>query len=207
MPKQQKKQRTSAAAIVRIRSENIGRLLVLAFRRFEEVMVERMRFHGFTDIRQVHTSLLRYVDLEGTRLTVIAERAGMHKQAVGQLASEVEALGYVRRVADPTDGRALLVQFTTKGRAFLKALPDIHEETQEGLTRIIGAKGMAALAELLIPIAAEQRRREERDQAAPNAVTEGQSALSSRGKRRGRKPRSLRPEVAQRQDFAVSADV
>jgi DNA-binding MarR family transcriptional regulator len=184
--------RAEQTALAKIRWQNIGRLLVLSFRRFEEIMVERMRFHGFTDIRQVHTSLLRNIDSDGTRLTEIARRAGMHKQAIGQLAAEFETLGYIRRTEDPTDGRASLVKFTTKGRALLEALPLIHKETHDQLVEIIGIDGISRLIELLSPIAEQQHEREEAALAGADRKIVAPRELSARGRRRGRKPRNPR---------------
>ena len=47
----------------------------------------------------------------------MAAKAGITKQAVGQLVDELEAMGYVQRVPDPTDARARLVVYTDRGRA------------------------------------------------------------------------------------------
>ena len=51
------------------------------------------------------------------RTTDIAARAGITKQAVGQIVDELEALGYVRREPDPADARARLVVYTERGKA------------------------------------------------------------------------------------------
>ena len=51
------------------------------------------------------------IDLEGTRLTDLADRIGISKQAVGQLVDELEDLGVLERVPDPDDGRAKLIRF------------------------------------------------------------------------------------------------
>lgn len=203
MPLRKSLAHTKSADLAHIRSENIGRLLVLSFRRFEEIMIERMRFHRFADLRLAHIALIRNVDAKGTRLTEIAARAGMHKQAIGQLAAEVERLGYTRRTTDPRDGRAVLIQFTTKGKALLDVLPQIHEETHQVLAEIIGKQGIAKLAELLMPIVAEQRRRGKSKRLRSYDRTEAPDpAPSARGKRTARKPRagrqgrSSRPELS-----------
>jgi DNA-binding MarR family transcriptional regulator len=186
--------RHSDKLLAQIRQENIGRLLMLSFRRFEEIVVARMRYHGFTDIRMVHTSLIRNIDLAGSRLTDIAARAGLHKQAMSQLASEFEHLGYIRRTADPTDARALLVQFTSKGRALLDVLPAIFEETHSELASIVGNERMRDLAEILTPIAAQQRLIEAQTLKANGTAAEiggqTQQQLAPTGRKRGRKPRS-----------------
>ena len=93
-----------------------AQLLIRAARLLNEHAIARIRQRGRGDVRVSHASLLPHIDLEGTRITEIARRMGVTKQAVNQAVSEIEALGLVRRKADPSDGRAKLVLFTAKGR-------------------------------------------------------------------------------------------
>ncbi|MFM7005174.1 MAG: MarR family transcriptional regulator, partial [Limnohabitans sp.] len=51
-------------------------------------------------------SITRHLEVGGTRLTDLAQRAGMTKQAMGTLVDQCEAWGMVRRENDPTDARA-----------------------------------------------------------------------------------------------------
>ncbi|HEX2145246.1 MAG TPA: MarR family transcriptional regulator [Glycomyces sp.] len=52
---------------------------------------------------------LRRLEEEGCRATELAQWSGQHKQVVGKLVDELEALGYVERRPDPADRRAKLV--------------------------------------------------------------------------------------------------
>jgi len=84
-------------------------------------------------------------------MTELARRAGVTKQAIGELIAQCEELGLVRRVSDPTDARAKLVKFTARGlewlEAFRAALVQAEAEMQEelGALRLDGLK--AALKE------------------------------------------------------------
>ena len=51
----------------------------------------------------------------------LAERAGMSKQAMGDLVDQCLAWGLVRREPDPLDGRARRIVFTEDGLAWLRA--------------------------------------------------------------------------------------
>jgi DNA-binding MarR family transcriptional regulator len=55
------------------------------------------------------------VDRRGTRLTELAARAGITKQAMMQVLDDLESEGYVRRQPDPRDARAKVVKLTAKG--------------------------------------------------------------------------------------------
>jgi DNA-binding MarR family transcriptional regulator len=54
-----------------------------------------------------------------SRLTVLAIREGVTQPAMTQLITRLEDAGQVRRTADPTDGRVVLVAITDEGRATL----------------------------------------------------------------------------------------
>jgi DNA-binding MarR family transcriptional regulator len=92
-----------------------------------------------------------HLDLEGTRITELARRAEITKQAVGQLVTDLEAVGYVERRPDPTDQRAKIVTLTERGRSgvleglavFAQVVEDLRaevgSETVDRLTRDLEA--------------------------------------------------------------------
>jgi DNA-binding MarR family transcriptional regulator len=61
--------------------------------------------------------LLPHLSRAGIRPTELARRVDVSKQAVGQALNELVSLGFVKLVADPSDGRARLVQLTQAGEA------------------------------------------------------------------------------------------
>ena len=71
---------------------------------------------GFGDVRPAHTAVLAQLTQADRRSSDMAEVMGMTKQAVGLLVDHLESGGYVRRVADPEDGRAKRVALTARGR-------------------------------------------------------------------------------------------
>lgn len=95
----------------RRKAESVLALLFKCARLANESALERARVASGIPVRPAHTALLPHIDLEGTRPTEIARRAGISKQAVGQLVAELEAWGALERVPDPADRRAWLVRF------------------------------------------------------------------------------------------------
>jgi DNA-binding MarR family transcriptional regulator len=89
-------------------------------RQMVDELVERLRAGGFEDTTAAHHPLFESIDPGGTRLTVLAARAGMTHQSMGELVRTLELRGYVERRADPSDGRARLVALTPKGRAAVR---------------------------------------------------------------------------------------
>jgi DNA-binding MarR family transcriptional regulator len=103
-------------------------------------------------LRAAHTSLFPHIDLEGTRLTELAKRLGISKQAVGQLVDELEQMGAIERVPDPDDGRAKLVRFSRKpGRTLLDGLRHLQAIEAE-LTHELGDARVQALREGLLAL-------------------------------------------------------
>ncbi|MFZ2226908.1 MAG: MarR family transcriptional regulator [Candidatus Nanopelagicaceae bacterium] len=55
------------------------------------------------------------------RLTLLAEQEGVSQPAMTGLVHRLEAAGYVSRHDDPSDGRVVLVELTTKGRKVIQS--------------------------------------------------------------------------------------
>jgi DNA-binding MarR family transcriptional regulator len=82
-----------------------------------EKMFVRMAEAGFGDVREGHGCVFGFIDFEhGSRLTDLAERAALTKQAVGEAVAELERKGYIERLPDPDDGRAKIIKLTERGR-------------------------------------------------------------------------------------------
>jgi DNA-binding MarR family transcriptional regulator len=109
----------------------------------------RLGEEGYGEIRPGHGCVFRFIDSEGSRLTDLAQRAGLTKQAVGEFADDLERMGYVERIPDPTDGRAKTIRLTERGwearLAALRIFADIERRWAERL----GEERIAALRETL----------------------------------------------------------
>jgi DNA-binding MarR family transcriptional regulator len=127
------------------KSASPAQLLMRAARLVNERAIARIRAKGRDDVRVSHTALLPHIDLEGTRITEIARRMNISKQAVNQALAEIEMMGLVRRVPDPSDGRAKLVRFTAKGRRELLLGLRVLGELESDLAAAIGESRLRRL--------------------------------------------------------------
>ena len=132
------------------------RLLDVAFDEFSDEFARRVDAAGYTDLRPGHGCVFGTIDPEGSRLTDLAERAGMTKQTVGEVTSDLEKLGYVERVPDPSDGRAKIIRLTQRGHAAHAIGRGLIEDIERDWGERFGAERVAALRELLEEIAAER---------------------------------------------------
>lgn len=141
-----------ADELERKKRESTGQLLFKAARLFDDEAVRRQKEKGLKGLRPAHTRLLPHIDLDGTRLTDLAERTGISKQAVGQLVEDLEGMGLLKRVADPGDGRARLVTFTDSGKKGLLGGLSLLSNLEEELSEKIGKKRIKELRETLTSI-------------------------------------------------------
>lgn len=118
-------------------------------RRFEERIHATVRAASFREVRYVHLTVLRNMNLGGTRLTELAARAGMTKQAMGQLVDDCERLGIVQRRPDPKDRRARLIAFTPRGRRLLDVVHRGIADAEAEMEAEVGRRGIAAVREAL----------------------------------------------------------
>lgn len=133
------------AELERRKRASLGQLLLRSARLLDERAFSRLAQRGAPGVRRAHLALLPHIDLGGTRLTDVAERARVTKQAVGQLVEELEAMGVVERTPDPEDRRAKRVRFTPSGiKALLHGL-GVLQELEDELTRSLGQKQMSSL--------------------------------------------------------------
>ena len=128
---------------------HLGVLLQKARRTIDEEVSRRITKAGFDSIRPGHGAVFTFLPLDGARLTDLAARARMTKQAMGELVRELEGLGYVERTPDPADGRAWIIRFTHKGRRAdevgILAIRDIEQEWAAA----VGVKQMDGLRSTL----------------------------------------------------------
>ena len=139
------------------RLTHLGRLLGEAMRRFDERVLHLMAHNvhvplalsnlaARAQITAAHIHITRHLELKGTRLTDLSQRAGMSKQAMGDLVDQCEAWGLVRRTPDPRDARARLVQFTPTGLAWLQAFREAVAQAEEEFRAEVGAEVATVVA-------------------------------------------------------------
>lgn len=101
----------------------------------QKELFEKLAEQGHPELRPQHGAVLGYIDEEGSRATELSRLSGAHKQVIGNLIDELEALDYVERRPDPSDRRAKLIVPTALGRdqmrksdAIVAAIEERHAE-------------------------------------------------------------------------------
>jgi DNA-binding MarR family transcriptional regulator len=139
------------------RLTHLGRLLGHAVRRFDERVLELMarnidvplalsNLAARSQVSAAHIHITRHLELQGSRLTLLAQRAGMSKQAMGDLVDQCEAWGLVSREPDPQDTRARVVRFTPTGLAWLQAFKEAVAQAEAEFRTEVGAEVATVVA-------------------------------------------------------------
>lgn len=124
-------------------------LLLIANRASERRIYDAVRAAGFADWTTAQARVAAGIDEEGTRISVLADRANIAKQTATALVDKLERNGYVIRVPDPTDGRATLVRPTERARAAVPVARGEEARIEEDWTAILGTRRMRQLREAL----------------------------------------------------------
>jgi len=127
----------------------IGALLRVPAQAIQRRLIAELNASGFDDLRVPHMAVLQFPGPDGVRPGVLAERAGMSKQAMNQLLKSLEGLGYLVRSDAPDEGRARIVRFTKRGRAVYAKMIDILRDIERDWSEELGPKQFKELKTLL----------------------------------------------------------
>lgn len=150
-----------AEALHRFHAESLVRHLIEAGNWAVEDMLSRTHARGHIGLRNAHQNVLVPLKPSGSRLVDLAKESGVTKNAIGQLANELEHMGYLERTADATDGRAKQLRYTPNGLALLADTRTCVQELNAEMLTILGPEKTAQLTELMseLTTAIRQRRK------------------------------------------------
>jgi DNA-binding MarR family transcriptional regulator len=130
----------------------IGALLRVPAQAIQRRIIKELNAAGFDELRVPHMPVLQFPGPDGARPGVLAERAGMSKQAMNQLLRSLESLGYIVRADASDEGRARIVRLTTRGRAVYAKAVDILRDIEREWSSELGPKRFRELKELLLRV-------------------------------------------------------
>ncbi|MEO7106516.1 MAG: helix-turn-helix domain-containing protein [Rhodoferax sp.] len=139
------------------RQAHMGHWLRLALERFDTRVLALMAHDpgmplGLANlvargqVGAAHIHITRHLATEGSRLTELAQSAGMTKQAMGTLVNQCEAWGMVTREPDPHDARARQLRFTATGLAWLDAYRAAVAQAELELRQAVGEEVATVLS-------------------------------------------------------------
>lgn len=129
------------------RGPQLGALLRLAAQTATDEFARWIATSGFEGIKPAHSTVIQPLwELpEGARITTLARASRITKQSVSALVDDLEGWGYVARVEDPDDARAIRVRLTPQGRSYAQAARAFARSVEADWAKRIGARRVADL--------------------------------------------------------------
>jgi MarR family transcriptional regulator, temperature-dependent positive regulator of motility len=128
-----------------VEHRSLLRLLVECSRGLEARLRAELREAGYEDIRPAHYAVFRYLKPEGSRVTELADAAGMTQQSMSEFVARLERLGFVERRPDPRDGRARIIVPTEAGREGIATAAGLLAEMEADLAERMGEERLESL--------------------------------------------------------------
>jgi DNA-binding MarR family transcriptional regulator len=131
----------------------LSRMLLEAFRALDEVTATALGDRG-VDLSPSHARAILLIERTGTRLSDLAQRAAITKQAMMQVVDDLQERGLVRRAADPNDSRAKVVRLTAKGLRQRAEARRAVATVESRARRSVGDRRYEALKVVLVELSA-----------------------------------------------------
>ena len=127
----------------------IGALLRMPWEAVQERMLERLHQQGFADFDASYLTVFQYPGPQGQRPSELAARLRISKQALNHLLGQLEQRGYLRRDADPADGRSKRISLTPRGAEAVTVIREAVAEVEGVWARQLGPRRFDQLRRLL----------------------------------------------------------
>ncbi len=127
----------------------MGRLLNRSYRYMSTLAVKFLNERGYNNFRVGQIVALVNIDVEGTSVNKIAQKAGMTKQGMSKLIKELADEGFVYTEKDPSDARALIVKLTDLGVRCILDWKACTEYIDQNFEEVIGAEQLNILKDIL----------------------------------------------------------
>lgn len=135
----------------RRQADSLGFLLIRCGQLWNERGINQVNVEaGAPVLREAHTKLLPHLQAPGgIRITTLAERVGVTKQAVQPLVADLAHQGLVRVEPDPDDARARRVTLTALGVDAMLHGTGVLERIERDVAPSLGRAELKALKQSL----------------------------------------------------------
>ncbi len=104
---------------------------------------------GHPGLKLSFGQVLTLIGPDGGRIQQMAAIQDVSKQAISAIASELEALGYLRREVDSEDARQILLHFTPRGEALIADSVASIAELEDEFAAITGQRALTQLKQAM----------------------------------------------------------
>jgi DNA-binding MarR family transcriptional regulator len=130
----------------------IGALLRVPGQVIQRRIIKELNAAGFKELIFPHMAVLQFPGPDGVRPGMLAQRAGISKQAMNQLLRSLENSGYIARFNAPDEGRARVVRLTKRGHAAYAKIHEVLRVIEREWTTELGPRHFTELKKLLLRV-------------------------------------------------------
>jgi DNA-binding MarR family transcriptional regulator len=132
---------------------NTLEMLFRAARLANEEAIRRVNADAGTPVfRQAIANLLPHISFTGIRVSALADKVGVTKQAVSKVLGEMVEQGVVELVPDPADARGRLVRYTARGAQAIQHGLGVLTGIERELAAEVGERRMQELHRALLAV-------------------------------------------------------
>ena len=135
-----------------LRQTNLGRLIEDLHFYFDNKALQYLHEAGFSDIKSADAHVMRTMRLEGSRVTDMAQQAGISKQAMSKLVSSFISRGYLSWVIDENDKRNRFACVTEAGQSLLASGISALQRAEQDVADVVGDSDLETLRQILLKI-------------------------------------------------------
>ena len=117
-------------------------------------MADGLAGRGYDDYRPTDAAAFRRLLRGPTAVGRLDEVLGSSRQAARKVVEGLEQRSYVTTERDPQDARRLLVSLTPAGEAYARAVVDVIESLNQGLTESVDPDDLGATRRVLFAVLA-----------------------------------------------------
>lgn len=128
---------------------NLKQLLLARNHWFAQEIMAGVRASNYAFITDGQSRLLAHMGGKPMRMTELARRLGISRQAVHKSVNELIRRGILELRDDPNRANARLVAYTPRGKELNRGGARIIEDIERRIAEAIGAKGLSDLKALL----------------------------------------------------------
>lgn len=137
-----------------VHAEDLSLLLMKASSAVAERINTAVVAAGHPGLRPVHGLVFARISVTGASINQIAEHLGITKQSASAMVETLAGDGYVRRLPDPADRRASIIELTARGRQVTLAASRAAAAEVGRIEKRWGADAVESLTAMLADLAA-----------------------------------------------------
>ena len=127
----------------------LGQALISANQWVSASLLHVMRARNHDDLTSAHLTFFCHLNCGATSASEVARRMGITRQAVYKVTQELQRIGALELIEDPTDKRQKIIHMTKHGERIAMDAVAAMEEVEAHLRNAIGQKRFESLAQIM----------------------------------------------------------